>query len=159
MEHGVLVVWVPASRWNHNPEFRNPETSGCVVHQKLPASASSPPKHVELRPPRRRSVQAELSPLARHLARAEPSRRWTDPGSSRERSRLPWRPPRRRSVQAELSPLARLSSGGAVSTVDGPWVEPLGISIAAALAFLLGLGVSIRAGSATISSPGIPADC
>jgi hypothetical protein len=60
----------------------------------------SPSKHVERRPPFCRSMRAELSPLATHLARAESSQRWANPGSSRQRSRLPWRSPRRR-LQAE----------------------------------------------------------
>ena len=56
--------------------------------------------------PSRRSMPAGHSPLAAHLARAEPSRRWSDPASSRERSRLPWHSPSRRSMPARHSPLA-----------------------------------------------------
>src|SRR6516164_2457968 len=66
-------------------------------------------------------MQAAHSPLAAHLARADPSQRWSDPASSRERSRLLWRSPSRRSIRAAHSALA---AHLARTEPSGRWRDP-----------------------------------
>ena len=69
-------------------DFGIPKHLFALFIKKLPASILLLPQRVGRRSPGRRSMQAGHSPLAAHLPRTEPPRRWRDPASSR--SRLPW---------------------------------------------------------------------